>query len=383
MSQRDVPGTTKAIIPTLVANGVRAVTVGVNGGSMPPAVPSAFVWHHSLTNQSVLGMWHPGGYGNVLDQENSIVVVPGFSHALVYGFRGDNSGPPNVTEVLKDYKTMRELFPNAKQIIPSDFDSFVQELETIQNQLPVVSEEIGDTWIYGVSSDPWKIAQYREILRARSECEEQEKCSITDYRFFNFSRLLIKGAEHTWGYDVKKYLNDFKNWHNDQFHPLLNKPNYVGMVRSWQEQRNWSIAYSIEALEDHPLRQDIINRLATLKAFEPSTNGFEKVSNVSDVFKFGSIEIGFSASTGAISYLVHNGVAIASSDHPLTQIVYSTFTESDFEEFADEYNYINVKKNSWVLKDFGKPGLNGTVHQTLSPTLQELWQRNGAERKTH
>lgn len=63
MSQRDVPGTTRSIIPTLVDNGVQAITVGVNTYSMPPAVPSAFVWHHPPTNQSVLGMWHPGGYG--------------------------------------------------------------------------------------------------------------------------------------------------------------------------------------------------------------------------------------------------------------------------------------------------------------------------------
>ena len=63
MSQRDVPGTTRSIIPTLVANGIKAITVGVNGGSMPPAVPSVFVWHHSPTNQSILAMWHPGGYG--------------------------------------------------------------------------------------------------------------------------------------------------------------------------------------------------------------------------------------------------------------------------------------------------------------------------------
>lgn len=53
----------RAIIPTLVQNGVAAITVGVNGGSMPPSVPSAFVWKNENTNDSVLGLWHPGGYG--------------------------------------------------------------------------------------------------------------------------------------------------------------------------------------------------------------------------------------------------------------------------------------------------------------------------------
>ena len=33
--------------------------------------------------------------------------------------------------------------------------------------------------------------------------------------------------------------------------------------------------------------------------------------------------------------------------------------------------------NSWVLDDFGKPGLSGTAHQTLSPVVNELWHKNG------
>ena len=49
-------------------------------------------------------------------QPDSVVVVPGFSHALVYGFRGDNSGPPSVKEVVSDYAAMRKLFPNVKQV---------------------------------------------------------------------------------------------------------------------------------------------------------------------------------------------------------------------------------------------------------------------------
>jgi hypothetical protein len=39
LNQRDVPGLTAAAIPVLLANGVRAVSVGVNGATAPPAVP--------------------------------------------------------------------------------------------------------------------------------------------------------------------------------------------------------------------------------------------------------------------------------------------------------------------------------------------------------
>lgn len=51
----------QSVIPLLKQSGVAAITVGVNGGSAPPALPDAFVWKHG--EDSILGMYHPGGYG--------------------------------------------------------------------------------------------------------------------------------------------------------------------------------------------------------------------------------------------------------------------------------------------------------------------------------
>ena len=83
MSQRDVPGMTSNIIPVMVKAGVKAVTVGVNSASMPPAVPSVFQWQHNTTNTRVLAMWHPGGYGGTKGISlDSMVIVPGMSQAL-------------------------------------------------------------------------------------------------------------------------------------------------------------------------------------------------------------------------------------------------------------------------------------------------------------
>lgn len=44
---------------------------------------------------------------------SDVVTVEGFNQALVYGFRGDNSGPPSVKEVLSDFAAIRKMFPNA------------------------------------------------------------------------------------------------------------------------------------------------------------------------------------------------------------------------------------------------------------------------------
>ena len=120
----------------------------------------------------------------------------------------------------------------------------------MKDKLEVVTGEIGDTWyaalriiysnnqlmlfrIHGVASDPVKVSQIREIMRARTDCVHQAKCDETDarycharhlcisktfnylyIRFYNFSRLLLKGPEHTWGGDTKKFLNDYTNWTN-------------------------------------------------------------------------------------------------------------------------------------------------------------------------
>ena len=57
MTQRDVPGLTRSALPLLNKHGVRAITVGVNGATAPPAVPRIFTWKDLNSGASVLGMW--------------------------------------------------------------------------------------------------------------------------------------------------------------------------------------------------------------------------------------------------------------------------------------------------------------------------------------
>jgi len=61
------------------------------------------------------------------------------------------------------------------------------------------SGEIGDTWIFGVQSDPVKTANFRAASRARAACIADPHCPSDTAAFFNFSRLLVKVPEHTWG----------------------------------------------------------------------------------------------------------------------------------------------------------------------------------------
>ena len=378
MSQRDVPGTTRSLIPLMVANGVQALTVGVNTVSMPPAVPSVFRWQDPVSDTEVLAMWHPHGYGGQSGPSlDSVVTVPGMPVALAFAIRGDNSGPPMPIEVVRNYEILRKLFPGAK-VVASGYDAFVEELVKYRSVLPVYTEEIGDTWIQGVASDPWKTAIVRETMRLRSECLTSGECSMSDERFIAFSMMLLKSGEHTWGKDVKTYLHDTTNWSNAKFHAVQNQSNFVDMVDSWIEQRVWGASFPVELLGDHPLRVTIQSAIDSMRFYgEVATNGYKQI-DISTLFKCGGLELQFSDTTGAIVHLVDmrspsNPVTYANSSHQLAEILYQTYTSADYNTFFSEYFYDFGP--AFARLDFGKPGWNGTLKVTVTANPQVLWYR--------
>jgi hypothetical protein len=119
-------------------------------------------------------------------------------------------------------------------LFASSFDNFVKQLETVKDRLPVVTAEFGDTWINGISSDPWKMAVFREISRLRADCVARGECSLEDYRVYNFSRFLVKIPEHTWGLPS---VYDTMHWSNSAFNSVRQSKTFVNAVQAWVEQR--------------------------------------------------------------------------------------------------------------------------------------------------
>src|SRR6218665_1374636 len=72
-------------------------------------------------------------------------------------------------EVLTTYEILRAEFPNA-QLKASNLETFFEAALPIQDQLPILTNEISDTWIQGVSSDPRKCAEYRAVSRVMRQC---------------------------------------------------------------------------------------------------------------------------------------------------------------------------------------------------------------------
>ena len=158
VSLRDVPGTTRGLVPLLIQNNITAISIGVNGGSPAPDMPNPGVWFDPASQTSVLymqtgqGVGYPNNPGT--DPVNcggmcrsTCVEFPGLSHALCWAFRTDNSGPPmDMNEVFDQFDIARWQFPGAN-VYASTYDNFTAQLETVRATLPITSGEPGDTWI--------------------------------------------------------------------------------------------------------------------------------------------------------------------------------------------------------------------------------------------
>ena len=118
--------------------------------------------------------------------------------------------------------------------------------EEIRDTLPVVTQEIGDSWIHGAGSDPKKMSQYRALLRLRK--------SWTGRARETANRWLIQIPEHTWGLDYKTYLKDYEHFAREEFEAVRSQPAYQKMERSWEEQRGYLTSLTAELSEKERLQ---------------------------------------------------------------------------------------------------------------------------------
>ena len=253
-SQRDETGMTRAIVPLLNASNIGMISLGSGGGSGGhPVIPDLFVWKDVATDTSVLFVFDHG-YGG------GVHVLPENNVALFCAWNTDNGGPMPQSAVEDVYTQLRSKYPNAI-VHESTFDDFYDVANVNRNGLEVITAEIGDTWLYGVPSDPFKNQMFRELSRHRRRCVERRDnpCDENDMVMQRFDRLLTKIPEHTWGMDTTWYLSsylgdrgyplgDYMNWTNAQFEAVLDSSGYEMAVQSWLDQRNY-LSSAVNLLE--------------------------------------------------------------------------------------------------------------------------------------
>src|ERR1700682_941192 len=146
----DVPGHTRGIISPLAAQGVKFLDIGVNDASTTADLPPLFVWT-GTKGASIEVMYHHS-YGSIVHVAGSDLAV-----AIIVG--DDNRGPHSLAEIADIYSALARQFPNA-QITATGLTEIANAVEPFRKNLPTITQEIGDSWIYGVASDPVKVARY-------------------------------------------------------------------------------------------------------------------------------------------------------------------------------------------------------------------------------
>ncbi|HEY0034613.1 MAG TPA: DUF5054 domain-containing protein, partial [Devosia sp.] len=184
----DVPGHTIGMVPLLAKAGVQFLHLGVNTASPVPDVPPIFRWQ--APDGSEIVVMYQASYGET-------DFGAGEDLGLSFAHTNDNIGPQSVGQTMEAIRALRHAHPQAL-IKASTLDQFGAALWARREQLPVVTQEIGDSWIHGTASDPQKLRKFRALQRLYDDMEP----SLIPGRLA-FGRGLAMVAEHTWGVDIK------------------------------------------------------------------------------------------------------------------------------------------------------------------------------------
>jgi len=355
----DVPGHTRGIISPLAAEGVKFLDIGVNDASTPAELPTFFVWKDS-SRATLTVMYHPG-YGKVAR-------VPGSDLAIAIVVRDDNSGPHTAEEIAKIYSDLGQQFPKA-QIIATNLTEIANAVEPFGKNLPVVTEEIGDSWIHGIASDPLKVARYREVMRMRRSWIADGKFQLGDATDLALLRRVLLEPEHTWGTDTKTWL-DFDHYTPRDLATMLDTKNYKVVEYSWTEKRQ-DLFEGLDTLPA-PLREEAQTRLRALEVKEPQFAG-AALHPAEKEIETEHFVLALDPGTGAMRRLRNksSGREWASDDHLLGLFSYQTLSLDDYARFFK--NYV-ISTEDWAKKDFGKPNMDrfGAKSFEWRPALEQV-----------
>ncbi|MCC3373541.1 DUF5054 domain-containing protein [Cohnella sp. REN36] len=409
----DVPGHTRGIVPLMAEQGIRYLHIGVNPASKVPDVPELFVWQGADGSRLLVN--YAKEYGAALELDD-------FHEVLVFAHTGDNLGPPSCERIRADFARLRERYPGAV-IQASTMDAFARRLLEHEDRLPVVREEIGDTWIHGTGSDPRKVAIYRALSRLRRKWLAEGRLDPESKAHDALSDNLLLTAEHTWGLDEKTHLSDYMNYARRDFEraraadfvgsdavpakyrhfgafAMLNdhhaedhavacvdesaneepkRGSFRSMEQSWEEQRS----YADRAVAALPPSLGEEAR-AALAALAPTTAIPEGAADIRPGVRYtlGAFTVCFGADGSLIELTDRRGKHWADDRHRLGAFRYESFGEQAYSAWLEQYLEHRRQTQAWSEADFGKPGLEFAdpkpVHRRYSPSLVRMARQSEA-----
>lgn len=363
----DVPGHTKGIIKLLASHGIKLLHIGVNGASAIPEVPNCFLWKSGDAEVVVI---YSGDYGGAF-QSDLVDEVLYFDHTL------DNHGAPSPEKVKSKLDKIQKQFPDY-QVTAGTLDEYAEVIWSVRDKLPVIENEIGDTWIHGSAADPYKSASLRELMRLKRQWLADGSMTRDSQEYIGFTDNLLCISEHTCGMDNKTYFADYENYLKADFNKARsrdrvrlfkpfsdfpynfltvtsrisgrNKMGYYSVIeKSWQEQREYiDKAVSFLNAKHKAQAQEVLKALRPSKpleipkgkdAFQPVNVGKWKF----ELNRFGGI--------GALS--CDGDDVIKKNDKPILE--YHSFTDDDYTFWLNNYSRNLKETRVWAIGDFSRP----------------------------
>ena len=320
------------------------------------------------------------------------VGMPGLDEVMCYAWRGDNYGPAGAAEVRDDFWKFGRLFPNAvvQASTLGDFFQLIEGSPALRAALPTLSSELGDTWMYGCSSDPLKLAKMRAMQRAFTQCHAAGRCGVNTEPHINmFVHYALKLFEHTWGGSTSHHMNVTRAevehvWTTEQMRRAKADGTYkfIGKMEStWDEQRLY-IDKALDALgppaqgsnsntntntnsstssktTGSALAAAIQAEFAILTAPAPSiarllADNFSAVppNEWADPIQMGRLTIAFDRATGALvrldSTAEEEGTGWASPINPIGRVVYKSHSYTEWDTFVKTYMYTHQGEHPYA-----------------------------------
>lgn len=327
----DVPGHTRSIVPLLCDAGITFLQIGVNSAASVPSVPPVCLWRDERSGREIVLMYQKT-YGEDM-------ILPDGQTAVSINFTNDNKGPHTAERVKSIYAELRRRYPNA-EIAASSLNAVAEELAAMRGLMPVLTSEIGDTWIYGYGSSPLRMSRYRELSRLYSAWIRQGRLDPDSDTAIDFAVRLGMIAEHTWGADVKVFLKNWDKYGFDAFSAARDLPPFRYMERSWQEIDD-NIDKAI-ALLPASLRDEAVAALRPIGRFDPPQIASRDRDRRIDA-------------TGSCD------CKIGKIGCRIGDVAYQSFSADDYARFQEVYLTRRVK---WALEDNGKPWLEKSGAQS-------------------
>lgn len=363
----DVPGHTKALVPLLAKHGIKLLHIGVNGASALCKVPPCFLWKCGEYEVVVI---YSGDYGGAF-KSDLVEEVLYFDHTL------DNRGTPSPSKIIKKLKKIESEFPGYTAEAGT-LDEFADIIWEKRSELPVVTSELGDTWIHGAASDPFKSAALRELMALKSKWLKSGEMKRNSAEYTGFTDNLLCIAEHTCGMDMKTYLGDYENYLKKDFekarekgtskihHPFRDYPqnmiitlgriygcnqkaSYAAIEKSWAEQREY-IRNAVCCLNasKKARAQEALAKLIPKKPYE-----FSERYDISKPITAGKWRLKIGASGSVEELTCGDNTVIRQNDFCAAE--YIGFNNDDYNFWLSHYSRDLDKNAHWAVSDFGRP----------------------------